>query len=199
MKVDEWLAFFKKHNEKKLFSLSDLSQLTAENKPSLSVQLSRLVKAGVISKAAHEWYENPFSPPSAEEVAMVIRFPSYLSMEYALSKHGVLSQTVHTITLITTKLPYTYKTSNGVYEYHQISKSLFWGYKKEGTVLIGEPEKAFLDFVYIRCVSNNEIKINNLASLINDMDIHEFDLKKLHRYAKRFSSATRKILSQLKI
>lgn len=52
MKVDEWLNFFKKHKEKKLFSLSDLVQLTGEDKSSLSVQLTRLVKAGVINRAA---------------------------------------------------------------------------------------------------------------------------------------------------
>jgi len=46
VKVDEWLSFFKHHREKSLFSLSDLTQLTGEHAASLSVQLTRLVKAG---------------------------------------------------------------------------------------------------------------------------------------------------------
>ena len=125
MKVDEWINFFKQHSEKKLFSISDLSQLTGISKSSLSVQLTRLVKAKIIRRAAQIWYENPFSNPSAEEISMVVRYPSYLSMEYALSKHGILSQTTYTLTLITTKLPYTYKTKQTVYEYHQIGKSFF--------------------------------------------------------------------------
>ena len=77
MKVDEWLNFFKNHSEKKLFNLSDISQLTGEKKTSLSVQLTRLAKSGVINRAAKFWYENPFNPPSAEEISMVIRYPSY--------------------------------------------------------------------------------------------------------------------------
>lgn len=199
MKVDEWLNFFKDNKKKKLFSLSDLTQLTEEKKSSLSVQLTRLVKTDVLNRVAPMWYENPFATPSIEETAMVIRYPSYLSLEYALSKQGILSQTVHTLTLVTTKLPYTYKTNQAVYEYHQMKRSLFWGYKREGTVLTAEPEKALLDLIYIRCARNGGMTQDGLASLVNDMDLSEFDRKRLHRYAERFSSGTRTVLNKLGI
>ncbi len=199
MKVDEWIKFFKQHSEKKLFSISDITQLTGIAKSSLSVQLTRLVKAKIIRRAAQTWYENPFSNPSAEEISMVIRYPSYLSMEYALSKHGILSQSAYTLTLITTKLPYTYKTKQTVYEYHQISKSLFWGYQKEGTVLTSEPEKALLDLIYIRHIKNKELNIDGIASLVNDMSINELNLERLEKYSKKFSSTTRETLNQLNI
>ena len=199
MKVDEWLNFFKQHSEKKLFSMPDLAQLTGISKVSLSVQLTRLVKAKIVHRAAQVWYENPFNSPTTEEIAMVIRYPSYMSMEYALSKHGILSQATHTLTLITTKSPYTYKTEQTVYEYHQMHKSLFWGYKKEGTVLTAEPEKALLDFIYIRHVKNKELNINGVSSLINDMSLNELNLEKIKEYSKEFTPKTRKILNQLKI
>jgi predicted transcriptional regulator of viral defense system len=199
LKVDQWLNFFKNNKKKKLFSLSDLTQLTGEDKSSLSVQLTRLIKTNVISRIATTRYENPFAPPSNEECAMVIRFPSYLSLEYALSKHGVLSQMVHTLTLVTTKLPYTYKTQKAVYEYHQMKKSLFWGYKKEKTVLTAEPEKALLDLIYIRLICNKEMTQEDLASLVNDMDLSEFDKKRLYRYAEKFSLKTKFVLQSLGI
>ena len=197
MKVDEWLKFFKQHQEKKLFSLSDLVQLTGMKKSSLSVQLTRLVKANVIQRASHLWYENPFNTPSAEETAMVIRHPSYLSMEYALSKHGILSQATHTLALITTKLPYTYKTQHTTYEYHQIDKSLFWGYKKEGMILTAEPEKAILDLIYIRYSRNKNPNFTAIASLINDMSTEELNFKRLQEYSKKFNSTTGKALNRL--
>ncbi len=199
MKVDEWLSFFKHYKEKKLFSLSDIVQLTGENKLSLSVQLTRLVKAGVINRASRTWYENPFIPPPYDEIAMVIRYPSYLSLEYALSKQGLLSQTVYALTLVTTKLPYTYRTDRAIYEYHQISKSLFWGYRREGMVLIAQPEKALLDLIYIRCVKTRELTVRGVASLVNDMALHELDLKKLYMYSERFTPKTRKIITELEI
>ncbi|HEC87730.1 MAG TPA: hypothetical protein ENI52_00255, partial [Thermoplasmata archaeon] len=160
MKVDEWFEFFKKYKEKKLFSFTDILQLTGGDKPKIYVELSRLVKSGIVNRVAKNWYENPFSPPSKEEIAMVLRYPSYLSMEYSLSKQGILSQMVYTLTLVTTKLPYTYKTSKAVYEYHQINKNLFWGYKREGNILSAEPEKALLDLIYIRYAKNRGLNIN---------------------------------------
>ena len=199
MKIDEWLSFFKQYKHKKLFSLTDLSQLTGEHKSSLAVQLTRLVRASLVKRIAYGWYENPFAPPSQEEVAMILRYPSYLSMEYALSKQGILSQAVYTLTLITTKLPYTYKTEGATYEYHQINKNLFWGYKRAGMVQIAEAEKALLDLIYIRYAKNRGLNTTGLKSLLNDMDIGEFDFKKLHMYSKKFSPKTRKILTSLKI
>lgn len=199
MKIDEWLNFFKLHKRKKIFSLSDLSQLTEEDKSLLAVQLNRLVKTGILKRVAYGWYGNPFAPPSLEEIAMVLRYPSYLSMEYALSKHGILSQMVYTLTLVTTKLPYTYRTERAVYEYHQISKKLFWGYKKEEMVQIAEPEKALLDFIYIRYAKNKGLDIERIESLINDMDIKELNSKKLHMYSKKFPPNTGKVLRILKM
>lgn len=197
MKSDEWLRFFKQHTQKKLFSLADLSQLTGEDKSSLYVQLNRVVKAGLVKRVAYRWYENPFAHPTLEEISMILRYPSYLSMEYALSKQGILSQAVYTLTLVTTKLPYTYKTEGVTYEYHQIHKNLFWGYKEEGVVKVAEPEKALLDFIYIRYAKNRDMSDAMVKSLFDDMDVGEFDFKKLHTYSKKFSPKTRKILTSL--
>ncbi len=197
MKVDEWLQFFTKHREKKLFSLADLAQLTAIEKVSLSVQLTRLVNANVIRRSAHDWYENPFNPPTPEEVAMVLRYPAYLSLEYALSKQGVLNQVAQVLTLITTKLPYTYQTTQAVYEYHQLHPTLFWGYHRQGAILLAEPEKALLDLIYIRYSKNKEITRSGIASLIDDMAVDGFSRQKLQRYARQYSANTQAVLSDV--
>lgn len=103
---------------------------------------------------------------------MVLRYPSYLSMEYALSRHGVLSQRVYTLTLITTKLPYTYVRDKATYEYHQVKRSFFFGFEDEDGVMMGTPEKALLDLIYIRMRDMNE---EALRSLIDDMYLEELD------------------------
>ena len=125
MKFDEWISFFKQYDEKKLFSFSDLLVLTGEPISNLSVQLNRLIKADLLRRSARNWYENPFNIPSNEEIAMILRGPSYLSLEYALYKHDIISQQIHILTLVTTQLPYTFKTASQVYEFHQMKKSLF--------------------------------------------------------------------------
>lgn len=199
MKIDKWLDFFRKNKNKSLFTFSDLVLLTGENRSSIAVHLSRFVKSGIIEHPVRNWYINPFQAPSSEELAMVIRYPSYLSMEYALSKHGILSQNVFTHTLITTKLPYIFRTKESIFEFHQVKKSLFWGYRKEGIVQIAEPEKALLDLVYIRTVRRRNLKRDALVSLIDDMYQEDFDKKRLYKYANRYDKTTRKILSQLMV
>jgi predicted transcriptional regulator of viral defense system len=199
MKVDEWLQFFKQHSTKKLFSVSDLSQLINEPKTSLMVQLTRLTKAKIITRVAHGWYANPFSQPTSEEVSMVLRIPSYLSLEYALSRQGILSQRPYTITLVTTQPPYTFQTEAIQYEYHQIQKSLFWGYTQEKTVCIAHAEKALLDLLYIRGVCTKELSLNAFRSLLEDMDLEALNTRRLQEYTRRFGQRTIKLAQHLNL
>ncbi len=126
---------------------------------------------------------------------MVIRRPCYISLEYALSRQGLLSQNVFTITLVTTQLPYTYRSDDTIFEYHQLKRALFWGYQREGTVLMAKPEKALLDLIYIRYTRGTALNRDSLDSLIDDMYLEELDREKLQRYAKDFDRMTRKLLA----
>jgi predicted transcriptional regulator of viral defense system len=197
MMVDEWLDFFKRNTSKKIFSLSDLILLTGERSSTISVQLSRLVSSGIVDRPVRGWYTNPFRPPDDEELAMVIRIPSYISMEYALSRYGILSQNVFTYTLVTTRLPYTFRSKEKVFEYHQVKRSLFWGYVNEGTVLIAEPEKALLDLIYIRFARGRKMDRDMIDSLIDDIYLEDLDKDKLLAYSDKFDTVTRALISDI--
>jgi predicted transcriptional regulator of viral defense system len=193
MKVDEWLALFRTHPEKKLFSHSDLIQLVDEPADSIAVQLTRLVQNNILSHVARGWYANPFHSPTTEEIAMVLRIPSYLSLEYALSRHGILSQRAYTLTLVTTQKRYLYERKEAVYEYHQIKKTLFWGYTEENTVLVATPEKALLDLVYLRIV-HGDLTMERFGSLLDDMYLEDLDTNKVHTYSQQFGGKTKEII-----
>ena len=194
MKVDAWLKIFKQNRQKKLFSLSDINQLVDESRENIAVELTRLVKKEVISRITRGWYTNPFNLPSYEEISMILRVPCYLSMEYALSRYGTLSQRAVTFTLITTQKPYIYKKGKEVYEYHQIKRSLFWGYKQDRDILIAEAEKALLDLIYIRMIHSKQVSIEQFSSLLDDMYKEDFNKNKLKKYAKQFGGMTQEIL-----
>lgn len=199
MKISEWLGLFREHQEKHLFSTSDLFQLTGEKKDVLEVELTRLVKSGTIERAARGWYSNPFSPPTPEEVAMVLRHPSYISMEYALSFHSILSQITYTITLITQKQPHTYRRGRWAFEYHQTSKRLFWGFRKTDNFFMAEPEKALLDLIYIRLVRRREFDTVGIKSLLDDMYLEDMNRDILRTYAHRFGGGVLKIAEILQV
>ena len=55
--------------------------------------------------------------PSIELVANLLYEPSYVSMDYALSYHGLIPERVYEVTSITTKLVKTYATPFGRYTY----------------------------------------------------------------------------------
>ena len=191
MKINEWMDFFKVHKNKKIFSLNDLKVLTGDNTSTIPIQLSRLSRNGLVKNPIKGWYTNPFNSPSSEELSMVLRAPAYLSMEYALSRHGILSQDVHTYTLITTKLPHIYRSDENIFEYHQVKRSLFWGYGKEGNIQIARPEKALLDLIYIRYSRNRNTNESLLLSLMDDMYLEDIDEEILKNYSNKYDKGTK--------
>ena len=151
----------------------------------------------MISRVTRGWYANPFNPPSREEVSMILRVPCYLSMEYALSRQGILSQRASTFTLMTTQKPYLYQKGEVVYEYHQLQRSLFWGYKQDGDILVAEVEKALMDLIYIRIVRSKQLSIEQLHSLLDDMYLEDIDVNKLKKDVKQFGGMTQEIVSHI--
>ncbi|SMB96102.1 Transcriptional regulator, AbiEi antitoxin, Type IV TA system [Thermanaeromonas toyohensis ToBE] len=164
--------------------------MTGIPKDTLRVELSRLVARGVVRRLAREWYANPFSPPSVEEVAMVLRWPSYVSLEYALSVESILSQTAFTITCVTLKLPVVIRTPWGpIFEYHRISRRFFWGWRDLGNgVRAAWPEKALLDLIYIRHLRTRELNEEDLASMLEDMYLEDLDMGRLREFIGGFGS-----------
>lgn len=89
-----------------------------------------------------------------EYLANVLRFPSYVSLEYVLSTSGLLPETTFAITSITVKTPRVYKSPLGTFVYRNIKNSLFSNYRLKDfngkKVKIASPAKALFDFLYLK-------------------------------------------------
>lgn len=103
-----------------------------------------------------------------EVIANSIYFPSYVSLEWALQKYGVIADRVSTVTSVTSLRSQEFETPYAPYSYLHLTKNRYpIGYTlnlDEG-YLIAKPEKALLDYV--------NLKTKNLA-LKNEEDIQEF-------------------------
>jgi hypothetical protein len=108
--------------------------------------------------------------------------------------HGILSQNAFTLTLVTPRLPRTFRAGKHRLEYHQVKRPLFRGYADQGGVLVAEPEKALLDLIYIRLVRGGKMDEARMRSLLDDMHLDELDRRKLARYAGWFDGATREVV-----
>lgn len=77
---------------------------------------------------------------------------AYLSFVSALHLYGIIEQIPQSITIASISHTRTIKTTLGTFFIHRIAPSFFKGfswYKGNGTFLIAEPEKAFVDCLYI--------------------------------------------------
>ena len=124
--------------------------------------------------------------PTGEEIANALYRTSYISFEYALAKYSIIPEAVYGITSATTKSTRIFEAANLGFEYFKIKKQAFTGYAliKEGTartssVLIAEPEKAVVDFLYF--VSLGKRQPNDR------MTTRGLNKKKIIKYAKLYN------------
>ena len=109
-------------------------------------------------------------PPPEEAIANRLYAPSYISFEYALSRYGVIPESVYAITSVTTRITREFIVNNKSFTYSRIKKQAYRGYRTEKrgamTVLMAEPEKALVDYLYFvslkRKTLNERLNVRNL-------------------------------------
>lgn len=89
-----------------------------------------------------------------EYLANVLRFPSYVSLEYVLAKKSLLPEAAFAITSITSKTSRVYKNTLGTFIYRNIKRALYGNYKMVDfngkKVRIASTAKALFDFLYLK-------------------------------------------------
>lgn len=124
-------------------------------------------------------------PLSLEILANSIYSPSYISLEYALSKYGLIPERVWTITSICLNRSKTFSTPVGTFSYVKRSTSVYpLGVNLientlEGSYMLASPEKALVDFIFqFKKIDDvNEMK----EHLYENLRMEQFDLKKLNK------------------
>lgn len=154
-----------------------------ETSDTINVQLSRWVKAGRLLRLKRDVFLFPDGTIDEFVVAGLLRSPSYVSLESALSTQGVIPDVAMHTTSVTTRAPKTIRTPRGVFIYRHLMPELFFGFVKRQDpgsgrwYDIAEPEKALLDLIYIR----------NIRSLTSERIVRDIlNEKTLRRYGQSF-------------
>lgn len=92
--------------------------------------------------------------PSRFFFANQLNWPSYVSLESAFARYGLIPETVKDVTSVGTKKTTSFRNPLGKFVYQHIKPEAFKGYrsfKDEAglDVFIAEPEKAVVDFLYL--------------------------------------------------
>lgn len=186
MKWSDFELIVKQKNIK-LFTPLDVQRFLGRTKVAVSFLLYRMKKKGSIVSLKQGLYALAGEQVSDLYVANKLYTPSYVSLEFALSYHGVIPETVYEITSITTKTTRRFEALGKIFSYHKIKKNAYTGYKIEKQRDIGfyiaDAEKAFVDLQYLRLVGHqkplirfNKDKINSskalaYASLFNNIQL----------------------------
>ncbi|MBI2645309.1 hypothetical protein HYW94_04015 [Candidatus Uhrbacteria bacterium] len=165
---------------KSTFTFSDIRKIAEMNDESLRVSMNRLVNSGRVLRIIRGVYAHDLAHIDWEHLAQELYAPSYLSFESVLGRVGILSQKPYALTLATTKRTRTIEAHTMTIRYHHIQPRLYWGYTREHTVFIAEPEKAFLDLAYL--------SLKGYATYDpSEMDLTVLDSAKILRYLKKFN------------
>lgn len=155
----------------------NLALLLDKKKDATDYWVKKLVKEGVLIKLKNGFYasryyvdlvsQNPEDKTKyLEYLANVLRSPSYVSLEYVLSKNNVTAEAVFALTSVTTKSTRTYKTALGTFTYRKINPQMFGGYVsvpwRDKQVREATAKKALAELRYL----NGELdtsRYNNVA------------------------------------
>ncbi|HAT74101.1 MAG TPA: hypothetical protein DCS08_03780 [Candidatus Moranbacteria bacterium] len=151
-------------------------------------RLSEWQKKGYIKKISKGYYI--FSDIGINEsvlfiIANKIFEPSYISLEMALSYHGLIPESVYGITSVTSKKTHKLASALGQFNFHHIKSEFMFGYQlviyQNHNFKIAEIEKAILDYFYV----NSKVKtIGEFEELRINKDIFQekVDMKKFKEY-----------------
>lgn len=149
-----------------------------------------------IQKLINKWYlfsEIPVDEMLLFRISNCLYRPSYVSLTSALSHYNFIPEAVYTQQAITTRKTILYKTPAGTFQYRTLKPAFYFGYrilqKDKLPVLMADPEKALLDFLYL---NSSLITIRDMEAVrFNYTELQQtIDWEKVDNYARVFNSPT---------
>jgi len=190
-------------NKYYIFSYKDIMSFYPDEKgPNLKKILYRWNKKGHLASLKKGLYEltypKDFIIPDMH-VANKLYSPSYVSLETALSNYSIIPEVSMGVTSLTTKPTRRFKNKHGLFIYRTIKADCFTGYYVERQhsfdILIAEPEKAFVDYLYFRKYRNKKF---NLKDQRIDRDlVLRLNKRRLNKYAGLYKMDLKEIYAYL--
>ncbi|MBU0649789.1 hypothetical protein KKG63_01140 [Patescibacteria group bacterium] len=177
-----------------IFSRNDVIKLFPdEPENQINTQLHRIAARGGLIGLKRGVYL--FSDTKIDEFVIANRLytPSYVSLESVLNTSGIIPDITATVTSVTPITSKKFNTPVGNFTYSKIARNLFFGYQsiidqQSGLYYeIASPEKAFLDFIYIR-------RMRDLSE--SRIDISGLDKSLLTNYLTYFPGWVRKVVEK---
>lgn len=134
------------------FTTNDAATLLGIESSYATKVLTRLSVTGhVLRLARGRWALPDALDPFLLPEALTAPLPSYVSLHTALHHHGLIEQIPSTVYAVTLAPSAERRTPAGTVSLHHVAPGFFFGFETApGGAKVARPEKALLDFLYLR-------------------------------------------------
>ena len=174
---------------KNVFTIADLKKLFPDD-VYIKMALKRFKDSGVIVSVARGMYALKKEQLDIEKIATQVYYPSYISFESALSKYGIMNQGLYGLTLATTRHSKRITLAGLECSYSKLKENLFFGFNLVGDTYVAEPEKAFLDTLYL-------IALGKRSKNYSEWYLDALDKVKIKEYIKPFNKSVKGLVKDL--
>ncbi|MBC8433051.1 MAG: hypothetical protein H8D96_14155 [Desulfobacterales bacterium] len=181
--------------EKLYFGYEDIARALGISQNSAKVTAHRYVKQGMLVRIKRNIYilKERWTNLDREQkfiIANILQVPSYISLTTALDYYEITTQMQRDfIESVAVKRTIRKEIEQTVFNYTRISTTVYRGFLKNRGVFIAEPEKAFLDAVYLMTLGRYSLDMPSI-------DFSKFDVEKIEHMAKSFSLKTQKFIAK---
>ena len=172
----------------RVFMTSDFITLSRMGRSAAVHALCRLASQRIIARIKRAtWVNLLVGDLHPYEAVPFLRapWPAYVSLHSALADHGIVAEIPHVIYAVSGALPKKYRTPLGDFHIHHLPAHLIWGYEMkrvgQGSHPVAEPEKAFLDLVYLALTPRSPLQLPHKRG-----PRWKLDTTKLKSFARRF-------------
>jgi predicted transcriptional regulator of viral defense system len=130
-------------------------------------------------------------------LANILRTPSYVSSWAALQYYNIATESIYSITSVTSKVGRTYQTKAGNFLYQSIQKGLFSNFslvKAKFDFFIATPSKALFDLLYFKTHQFRGIAHQDVVLLVKEMRIDIDEMSKDEQ--KKFYAMINKYINE---
>ena len=173
---------------KKIFTSTDLQKILQLNSDTYAYILAnRLMKEGVLERAAKGYYILTSNKPSDFELANILYRPSYISLDSALNYYGILVQSPQQVMSVSTKLTKNITSIGKTFVYMHSNQKYFTDYQSVDGFLIATPEKALVDAMFATALGRSSLSIEELnLQSINKDKVREIAARYTNRAFKNY-------------
>lgn len=177
---------FKKQMKKQPFAFEEACVVAFRTPPStLKVQLHLWKAAGEILSLKKGLYMFADKDADIASIAGALCSPSYISLEYALNRYGLLPDIPFAVTLVTTKTTRKFNTPRGHFTYQKIPIRAFMGFNPK--TLMAEREKAIVDYLYLN--QRRLVPEENFWEEMRWQNLGEVGFQKALKFVRYFNSS----------